>query len=372
MKHILLLMIISASTLFGQVTLTKDILIIQGDSLAYGIDTLTQGYIVSPAGPNQTWDFSGLQVRLRRSEVYRPVSEGTAAASFPQATCMLRQGGVERYFRTTNTTFEELGTYTRSFTQFPGVGGTNFYRPSFVEQKVPERYLDTFQSSYKFSFTFSSDIIPDTLLNQLPLQPDSFRYTATIIVKKEVDAWGKVILPAKTWDVLRERRLTTTTAKIEAKVFSIWLDITTLAAGILGDLLNNPSITTYAYLSPSSKETIALMDADSSGVISEIQFKPNAITLASKDPTKILGLNVSPNPFTNHLVIALDGLNTGKIYHFQLVNEHGVLVHETKLKISSDEFIWSGLKNILMGTYVLIISDESGRIVGQQKTIKGQ
>lgn len=268
--------------LSGQTIITSRIFPTANDSLNYYVDTASYIGNKITLGANQVWDFTRLKINSRRLEVYRSPSLGIGKASFPNATVMQRNGIQERYYNATATAFQELGTYitTTPGGPFPLPTGPTVYPKPHKLQIAPYHYLDTFSSSFNTVFTVSKDVIPDTLLSQLPatFRPDSFRLKNVTSVKKAVVGWGSLKLPARIWDALLEESSSKTVSSIEAKVaFLGWIDITALAGPLLGNLFGDGLTTsnTYNFWSNDAKGYLASVTTDTLGLINTIQYKQN-------------------------------------------------------------------------------------------------
>lgn len=72
---------------------------------------------------------------------------------------------------------------------------------------TPANYQENSNFSTETSFTIPASFIPDSIFTQLPggLKPDSIRIKNKTNVTRLFDSWGRLQLPLKTWDVLREK-----------------------------------------------------------------------------------------------------------------------------------------------------------------------
>lgn len=298
------LFFLSFITIKSQIILTNRILPAVNDNLPYGIDTTFINQKIEAEGQDMLWDYSFLTEEASGNTIYRDPSTGQGKADFPTANAMLRQGNQERYLKISTNKVEELGTYTRNAGQ-GGVPtfGSNVYAKPVIIQRVPSSYEDELEINTDNSFKFSSSFLPDSLLKQLPIKPDSFRVGISSKQIKLIDSWGKLKLPAKTWDALREKRTTTTTFLIEAKVpFLGWIDVTTIAQGTFNNLLSGGTTVSYAFLTNDAKGDILLLSTDSTGNITRAQFKPNNWQVATHN-SEISNAKVYPTTFIDKLTI---------------------------------------------------------------------
>ena len=307
-KTTLLFVCIAIKSVLGQTTITNVTLPAVGDSFYYAVDTAFTTIQYGVPGPNQTWDFSKLGKTASRSESYRKTSEGALSANFPTANAVIITGPSEQYYKFYLNRIELLGTATRGTGPLPGLGGANVFPKPAVIQKYPEKYGDSLSYSISNSVALPASIMPDSILNTLPIKPDSFRIVFSTKYSKHADAWGKLVLPAKTWDVLRERRSTTTTTSVEAKVPLFgWLDVTALASGIFGGFFGNINSNSYAFVSNETKGLIASVNVDTLGNVTSVSYKPDdKVQTKTEEEALNSSITLSPNPCNSFLLISSD------------------------------------------------------------------
>lgn len=360
---------ISLHMVFGQTSVTNRVRPQVGDSLYYSIDTAFSTLDYGTPGSNKSWDFSNLGTTGTRSEVYQPASNGKLASRFPTADAVLIQGINEQYFKFYQDRAELLGTGTTGGGPVPGLGGANVFPKPVVVQKFPENYQDELMYTTSNSVALPSSILPDSLLNTLPLKPDSFKIIFSQLYQKKADAWGVLKLPAKSWNVLREIRTVTTQTRVEAKVPILgWLDVTNLAAGVFGNLFGNINSTSYAFVSNETKGAVAVVNVDTLGNVLSVSYKPDDQTLTKVEVASASeSLYIYPNPASNRLQIA-GALST--IHHatsYTLMDSNGKELYRGTL-LPSDLSI--GLESIADGLYFLRLMDENGRLLSAGSFIK--
>lgn len=359
MKFYLSLLFCLASLItFSQIILTSKLSPAVGDSLYYAVDTSATGVAITAPGANQNWDFSQLNALTARSEVYRHPSLGANAQSFPTADVMLQQGVSELYYRLFSNRIELLGTGSSIPSPLPGIGGLNVYPKAVVVQRYPQRYLDSLNYRSAYSITFPSSILPDTITNGLP-PIDSIRISYDTKFHKLTDAWGTLKLPAKTWNVLREKRTMENQVKIEAKLpFLGWLDVTSFVSGAAPGLFDSNTTYSYAFISDETKGLIALVNVDSLNTVLTVQFKPDAkIILKTDDAGSIHTIGIYPNPADHQIYFSLQNLNSG-YYDVSVFDVMGKEFATRKIFINENTVTKFDIDNLPAGAYYLQISDK--------------
>lgn len=365
----LALLTISLHMALGQTSVTNRVRPQVGDSLYFAIDTAFSTLDYGTPGSNKSWDFSKLGTTGTRSEVYHPASIGKLASRFPTADAVLVQGINEQYFKFYQDRAELLGTGTTGGGPVPGLGGANVFPKPVVVQKFPENYQDELMYTTSNSVALPSSILPDSLLNTLPLKPDSFKIIFSQLYQKKADAWGVLKLPAKSWNVLRELRTVTTQTRVEAKVPILgWLDVTNLAAGVFGNLFGNINSTSYAFVSNETKGAVAVVNVDTLGNVLSVSYKPDDQTLTKIEVASTSeSLHIYPNPASSRLQIAGDANSTNHPSSYTLMDSHGKELCRGTLR---DTDLSIGLESIADGIYYLRLMDENGRLLSAGSFIK--
>lgn len=357
----LLLTLISAVltiSISGQTILSNKLLPAIGDSLYYAVDSNAVGVTITAPGVNQNWDFSQLKPIAASSEVYRRPSEGINFSSFQSADVLLQQGLTEYYYKLLTNRLDLMGTGLRSGFPIPGISGVNVYPKPVIEQKYPERYLDSLNYNTKTSIAFPSSILPDTIIKSLPLVPDSIRIVYNTKLKKECDAWGNVKLPAHSWNVLREKRVTINQVTLEAKVpFIGWLDVTNLISGSFPQLFGTFRSYSYAFLSNETKGFIALVNVDSLNNVLSVQYKPDdKIILKTNDASSNNEISIFPNPATHVISFSLKQINPD-YFVVSLLDLQGKSYMTKTIFINDNSESQLNIDELPSGSYFLQISD---------------
>jgi hypothetical protein len=342
----------------AQITITNKVVPVLGDSFAYALDTsvpfLALGF---PAG-DQVWDLSFLQNQGRRSEVYRDPALSPAYNSFPTANAMLRTNARETFYRLSANKVEELGFANRAGGPIPGFNQPNVYSKAVTVFNTPTTFGSTLNYKTDVTIPFPASFVPDSLLSQIPgpIKPDSFRIRLTTDVERLSDAWGKVKLPLKTWDVIREKVTTNTTFAIDARLGLLgWQDITAFAGAFVGGLIPTGKNVSYAFRSNESKGLIALVSTDTSGNVVSIQYKPNTTEVASRDLTAAAEqFELKNSIIQDNIQIICTNAETGN-WQLNVFSNDGKNLYNQSVEVREGKVLDIDLKNLPQGSFQLLL-----------------
>jgi len=245
----------------SQITITNSVFPIAGDTSFYVFDHQPGPIPITPPGGNQQWDFSNLQVSQTWEQVFKAPQSGVGAAAFPDASLMYKTLNTDReaYLNVSNNNVSLLGLFPDDPIGL-GISVTSRYTPPIVQSRAPLNFFDINQTSSGLLLPFSPDIVPGTILNQLPVQPDSLRIRIAVNVLEVVDGWGNLTIPGGIYEVLRVKKTEYRETRLDAKVPPLgWLDITDIAIQALNlTVLGVDTTVTLHFLNNQSKEAIAI------------------------------------------------------------------------------------------------------------------
>ncbi len=214
-----LLMILISS---AQITILSTDLMDVGDSVQLAnVETIPAGFGPGSAGPNQHWDFSSLEKDTVLSLNFVNPGATPYGSSFPFSNVAVEGLVVSGY----GVEGWAYGTKTTSLFQIDGAGGSyEMFEDVIVPFNPPEVMFD-FPVNYEDSLQQTSTI--DIRLDSPEPAVDSIRVKVVTSVDSRVDAWGEVMTPTWTGDVLRFRDVRTTIDSAWAKVVFFWVFIET-------------------------------------------------------------------------------------------------------------------------------------------------
>lgn len=326
----------------AQITITNTVFPAAGDTLRYAFGAQAGAFamVVTPPGGNQVWDLSGLQSTQTWNQVMKSPQSGTAFSSFPGASAMYNPFGstTEAYVKVSTNTVRQMGYFGSDPTGI-GLNLVFKYGGSLDDTWAPMNFFDIHQGSGSISTTFSSNIVPAPILDQLPIVPDSLRLRIATTRLDVVDAWGTMQIPGGSFEVLRKKQTDYRETRMDAKVpFLGWLDVTDIAlqsAGIAG--LGVDTLVSYHFLNNQSKESIAICTLNGAqDDIATIQYKSLNTTGIFTPESADYTIHAYPNPATDLLQLQASGVPNGACQLFFL-DASGKAVSRSVLELSSDQ-----------------------------------
>jgi len=263
MKQTLLILLSCAFStgLLAQIEVTNSTFPNLGDTL-FTVTTFGQaGISLGDTGAEVTWDFSTLADGNDNEIIYQDAADGSAFDELPNADLLNISTAGEAYYQVTDTEFLTLAGKGEDPTGF-GVEALVRFMPPIVERRAPMNFGDVNTSESDASFAFSSDVVPDSLLENIPFAIDSIRIRINQTRTDVVDAFGMVTIPGGTFEVLREKRTQVRSTRVDVLSFLGWTDVTDIIAGLVGVNagLGEVSTVNYLYFNDEEKEIIAKLD----------------------------------------------------------------------------------------------------------------
>ncbi len=359
---------LSAQIIVQQATLPQI-----GDTLRTAVDNLPGNISLTPIGANQRWDFTSLQSPFTRQTVVRPASEGQYASKFPIASMLIQlNDNAEAYYRSTNTsiqsTFQLVGFYGKDPLGF-GMQVLTRFTPPMVERRAPLKYKDNNRVESSILLPFSADDLPNEILDQLPITPDSLRIRIAIERRDVVDAWGKITIPGGIYDVLREKRTEIKETRVDAKLsFFPWQDITGLIPN--SELAGKDTTVYYYFFSNETKEPIAIvtMDRDEKRAI-RVEYRAGDITTDVQNVKSLKpGVYAFPNPAIVNVRFEFSNLPAGD-YKLTIYNILGAMVWSQRYYINGQRIEKVDISNLRKGTYLYSLQNNEGKTIATKRLV---
>lgn len=364
-QNILFIFLLISFSVIGQITVTNETFPVAGDTLRTAVDNMPQGITITAAGADQVWDYSNLTAPFSTELVYKEASEGMAFDELPNATVVVQTAAeAELYYNITDEKIELVGFNGPDPTGF-GIVTLVKLDPPTVERVAPLTYPSVQTSEANILVPIGTDLLPDEILNELPLVPDSIRLVINQQRTDFVDAYGSLTIPGGTFDVLRQRQELMIDNKVEALVPILgWLDVTDVILDLVGggQGIGQDTTITYNFYSNDSKETIASVVADDA--------EENAVTVTYKfidvvdniNPVNIIrpGVYAFPNPAINDARFEFTNLNSGD-YTLKIYNILGVEVLKKNYFVNGTRTEKVDLSDLRKGTYLYSLIDSKGK-----------
>jgi Secretion system C-terminal sorting domain len=371
----MLLAIISALSISAsaQITITNAVFPTIGDTLRYVTDNSPQGIdAATPPGGNQIWNFGGLKRSTTFQTAYTNANKGVNFSKFPGADLAIINQQGESYFNKTTTNFENMGFVGRNQAAFNIVLLAK-YSPVLVERKAPLNFFDIAQQTSNLNIPFDADELPDTLLQNLPIKPDSIRVRINNQRLEVVDGWGSCSIPGGTYPVLRQKRTEYVTTGIDIKVpFLGWLDLSTVGGGgSFGGLIGTDTTVSYRFLNDKEKEEIAVVTLNNAqNAAQTVRFKNNNVLLSAPEffAPGNSSIQAFPNPAVEWVRFDCNNLQPGE-YTLKIFNIVGRAVFKETYQIAGNRSIRIELEDFKKGTYLYSLSDAKGNVIGTKRLV---
>ncbi len=321
---------------FAQITLVNSDFAPVGTTIIQANDTLPDATIVpGNAGANQTWNFSALTEDFYDTTYMELPSATPYPDRFPNANFAMRNissgDTMYAFFIRNDDLFSNIG-----------LAGNFSLAGSIAMDVVPQEIIVDFPMQYgnhrEESFYFQQTIGSPTP------GPDSIRFKNSTEKTVDVDAWGNVTLPSGTYNSLRTKTTRLERDSTWALLFGTW---TFLAADstttVSYDWYTNEVVPGFILVS---------MDYSNDSAYNVTFLKGNPVGIKQ---TKVLPLNVYPNPVKETATIRLSGTVQEQMT-LKLYNQAGALVFEKTL---DEKTIHLNMASFTAGTYFIVINSSS-------------
>lgn len=359
----------------AQITVTSATFPEVGDTLLTGTDNMPSNIQVGTPGPDREWNFKSLQSPIVLRTVVKNAAEGEASADFPNADLVFKlNDNAEGYYTVDDSSLELIGLAGTDPLNL-GIEISPKLDDPQIERRAPLNYGDDYTSTVKITYAISADDVPQELLQDLPITPDSLRIRIQLNREDEVDAWGTMTIPGGTYNVLREKRTLEQDIRLDAKVgFLGWQDITDIVlelTNIGSDVLGDTRIIRYHYWSDTEKEAIAVVTMD------QEESNPVSVTFKAEDFLSDLvetadklqpGVMAFPNPAMVHTNFQFVRLKPGK-YRLVIYNLVGSEVWHRDYHISGPLTERVNISQLKKGTYLYALQDQRGRTLITRRLI---
>ncbi len=269
MKHIYstLFLFSFILSLQAQIVFDQDDLGVPGTTYPFITDTLPTGLTPGPAGMNETWNFTALNVHEFNDITYEDPANTTDGSFFPNSELAVDLLGNGAFF------YLDVDPAYADILGFSGdVFGVGFpitlpYTDPQRQFNFPVTYNTTSTDDYSFTATLDAALLGVT-------QADSIRLTRTGTVTTEVDGYGTINTPFGSYATMRTHVVDTYEDVIEGFTFGTWFPFQTI----------NTTEERYEWLAEETNGPVLTMDVDpNTGDATSINYANLNTTVVAPD-----------------------------------------------------------------------------------------
>lgn len=374
MKQVLQTFILLFFSIFAtaQITITGASFPEIGDTLRSATDNLPQGITISAAGPDQEWNFENLQAPFVVEQILIPTKQGVYQDQFPDANILVNGGnnGAELYYAAFEDTYQFLG-YVGADPAGLDIEIIARNEPAIIERRAPLNYQDDDNVTFGNTIPIGGDKLPEVLLENLPITPDSLRIRVNSNRTDVVDAWGTLTIPGGTFEVLREKRIEIRETFLDVKVSILpWTDVTDIIGETLPGVFGVDTLVSYHFFSEDSKEAIAIVNVDETNTATNVTFKSieNTITNVVNVNNTKADIIAYPNPAIDSARFTFTNLEKG-VYTLKFYNILGMTIWKKDYPVHGNKTVVIDLNDLRKGTYLYSVVDNTGKTLSTKRLI---
>ena len=358
--------------LMAQPTITSAYFVVADDILETRIDAQPSSAILPQGTNQQTWDYSSLSYAgptLRDS--FFNANLGANSDLFPDAEIVQINGSIEQYYNVTANKQELMG-YAGQDPVGLGIFVNAKYDQPSLYRSAPLELFTQINNTSSVSFAVDADQLPDSLINQLPITPDSIRVSIENTKNGIADAYGEMTIPGGTYTVLRVNMTEHRNTKIFAKLGNFWIDITSTILTSIPNLqgVGKDTLKHFDFISNNEKEIISSVYVDhETDEVQRVLYKANIISATSDINAPRPSLSAYPNPVEHEVMFRLDHIPSGK-YTIKIYNILGSTVWGKRYRVeSNNQLVWENLSELNKGTYLLSLVNENNITLSTQRLV---
>jgi len=299
----------------------------------------TNGLSPDPTGPDQSWDYSELNILYGGQLNVIDPSAAPSGTSFPSASAVISMGDtIYTYVLANSDGYFYLGSESTTGT-YPSV---LVYSDSRTFLKFPFTFDDTYFDTYKGVATTSVASVRVSAYSEM-----------------FADAYGTLILPNGTYhNVLR-------TATIDAEIDSVFIGGKFVKSMMVGRVQ-------YSWFAPDSKGPLMSMEIlDMNGTVDTIAYYSSTPASIVDPQDQISQLRVFPNPAEDNINVAFETSQNAEAT-VSIVNQVGQLVIQNLIfgDISGQVNEAFEISHLPSGIYVVNVSCNCGYQITQKFVIR--
>lgn len=337
----------------AQITFTSADLMDVGDSvLLANADTVPVGFNPGPPGENLHWDFSAVLMDTTTALRFIDPANTPYGANFPLSNVavegMVGELGVEGWlYGLKNTSLYQIDGAAGSYDIFEDIVVP--FNPPEIMFEFPVNYLDSMDQTTVIDLSLESPEPP----------ADSIRLKVVTTVESKVDAWGELITPAWTGNVLRIRDVRETIDSSWAKIIFFWVFLET----------NTNVVVTYKYVANEVGYPVMQFNANVEGTeFSLINYLlPAGVGETELTSHTEISMDVYPNPASSVLNCRIQNVEgEGDLFVYDLSGRKKI-----SLKVSPSQQLQTiDVSAYPAGVYNLVLHTDNGTVLSRKFVVR--
>ncbi len=291
--------------------------------IIYQANDTTPTISIGNAGASQSWDFSDLHLQTRDTLNFLPYSY-MPNPKFSTANLIVKQGWQNNYSYL-NLTTSSLKSLGNSGAVDLGTGPFNINQIN-----TPAEILLNFPTAFNSGFTNNYVQKVKTYVGQTVqgVQVDSIRFKSDVLKTQTVDAWGSLISPIGTYNVLRIKETKINYDTIDAYIvvfppIGLWQNAIST---------NYDSVTTYTYWANGLDFPLATVNFDITGVMTNVQWMSSLPINGINEFVAESSVLVYPNPAKDFITIEIENKKTTQVQVVDITGKSIAIINVTSSK----------------------------------------
>ena len=315
-------------------------------------------------GADQVWNFQ-LSGMIPLNTL---VTEVMQDSSFPSANRIFNSGFFDVYYDVNAQAWSQVGLTGDDPLGF-GFTVLSIYSTPLADMRAPLNFPDNDLQSSRLVTNIPLELIPDSILNLLPLVPDSLRVAVATLRNDVVDASGSLTLNGETYDVLRQMRTDITQVIFEAKISILpWSDVTSLILPFLPDgieLLDTAM--SYRFLADEMGTPVAEVLLDTDTTVQSVNYVGDGVVASIREIVeRSAEIKAYPNPSRGVVqLFAPEGMADVHIVQAFDLSGRQVPVSWSH----SNHNILAEINSPVSGQVAVVLRDRKGKVLAQKSII---
>jgi len=218
----------------------------------------------------------------------------------------------------------------------------------------------------EYTLVLGPDELKSSLLNQLPIRPDSVRVRVLLELNDEPQGTVSIKRKDKTTSASSFSRTVNVNRSVEIKIEPFgWESVSEIAPMIDWD--KNYSYTQKIYTDSEFRLPIAMTE-QRDGISKAAVLSESKNGVSGKTTSGYPTITAVPNPAINDLRFEVDNVNPGT-YTIRIKNILGELKIEKRVTMDSSEIIPVDIDSLRKGSYFYILEDDDGNVLSTKRLI---